>query len=156
MKKPEINPADSHHYFSENCFNQTWDLIDIPDKTDDQNEEMLLLAMTSCYHWSQRKDSTPEKMSIAYWLISRVYALLNQARNARHFAQRSLVLAEQGNLSAFYLGYAYESLARSELLSKNMDQSREYLEKAKIYAAQVPDENDRKLLVDDLATIHPH
>jgi len=48
---------------------------------------------------------------------------------------------------------AYEALARAESLAGNADEAAVHLEKAKAYAAEVQEKNDRELLLKDLATL---
>ena len=51
----------AHKYFSVNCFNLTWELIDKPDRTPKDNEQMVRLAQASLWHWTQRPDCTRAK-----------------------------------------------------------------------------------------------
>jgi hypothetical protein len=53
----------------------------------------------------------------------------------------------------FYLGYAYEALARAESLVGNTAQMEQYLKKARNIAAAMPDNDEKQMLLDDLAAI---
>jgi hypothetical protein len=53
----------------------------------------------------------------------------------------------------FYLGYAYEALARAESVAGNSAQAQEYLAKAREIAEALPDPDYQKPLLDDLDTI---
>jgi hypothetical protein len=146
----DTNPADAHRFFSASCFNKAWDLIDKPDRTPEEDEQMLLLAQASLWHWTQRADCVPRNLSIGYWQLSRIYALLGQADNARHSAQQSLRHAGEG---PFYAGYAYEALARAESVANNREKLAQYLAEARRCAERVADADDKQALEKDLASL---
>ena len=83
------------------------------------------------WHWSQRADCTPTNLSMSYWQTSRVFALLGQVENARRFAQRCLQVSQSEGIEPVYLGYAYEALARAEMVAGDREKMREYLEKGR-------------------------
>ena len=57
------------------------------------------------------------------------------------------------DVGPFYIGYAYEALARAEAVAGNAQKMKEYLEKAREAAEAVSDEDSKKFLMDDLAAI---
>lgn len=63
---------------------------------------MLLLSLSSLYHWTQREDGAPRNLGIGYWQAARVFALLGQADNARTFA--TLCLEHSAGEGPFFLG----------------------------------------------------
>lgn len=90
-------------------------------------------------------------MSIGYWQASRIHALLGRADEARRYRQLCLRYSQQEE--AFYLGYAYEALARAEKVAGNSTKAQEFLAEASRLAVAVADPKDRKLLLDDLADL---
>jgi hypothetical protein len=152
-KKKKVNVKAAHKYFSVDCFNKTWDYIDLPERTTDQEEEMLQLTLASHWHWTQRKDYEPTNASIANWQVSRVFALLGQADNARRFALRSLEVIENEDVPPFYIGYAYEALARAESLAEDEESMQAYIDKARDVAGGLDDEESKQMLLSDLDTI---
>ncbi|NOT05616.1 MAG: hypothetical protein HOP27_13550 [Anaerolineales bacterium] len=149
--KPDFDLVTVHKYFSAACFNKTWEYIDNPHRTPDEELAMLQSAMTSLWHWTQREDATPQNLSVGNWQVSRVYALLGQADNARKFAEVSLKLAE--GYEPFYAAFAYEAFARAEMVAGNKAKMQEYLEKAFALAEKVEDEEDKQVLMGDLGSI---
>ena len=113
--------------------------------------EMLHTAIASLWHWSQREDATSEDLSAGYWQVSRVYCLIGQPNNARRYGLLSLKHAK--DLSPFYKGYSYETLARAEMLNGNRVIMLTHLEKAREMLEQVEDDEKRQLLLKDLETI---
>ena len=149
--KPNFDTVAVHRYFSAICFNKTWEFIDRPNRTPDEELVMLQTAMTSLWHWTQREDATPQNLSVGNWQVSRVYYLLGQADNARRYAEVSLKLAE--GCEPFYAAFAYEALARAEMVAGNKAKMQEYLEKAFALAEKVEDEEDKQVLMGDLRNI---
>jgi tetratricopeptide (TPR) repeat protein len=149
--KPDFDLAAVHKYFSAVCFNKTWEYIDNPNRTSDEELTMLQSAMTSLWHWTQREDATPQNLSVGNWQVSRVYALLGQVDNARKYAEVSLKLAE--GYEPFYAAFAYEAFARAEMVAGNKAKTQEYLEKAFALAEKVEDEEDKQVLMGDLGSI---
>ena len=148
--RPNFDLQTAHKYFSATCFNQTWDYINKTERSAQEDDEMLASAFASLWHWMQREDRKPENLPIGYWQVSRVYALLGQADNARRFGQRSLELAQADGAEPVFVGFAYEALARAESIAGNQGKASEYLQAARRLAEQVSDAEDRQLLEKDL------
>jgi hypothetical protein len=149
--QPAFDVKAAHKYFSAECFNKTWDLIDNPNRTSEEDKSMLQTSMASLWHWTQRDGAKPQNLSVGNWQVSRVYALLGQADNARRYGEISLKLA-QGTTS-FYSGFAYEALARAEMVAGNKAKMQEYLQRANVLADQVEDKEDKQVLSSDLKSI---
>lgn len=149
---PDFDIQQAHQYFSADCFNKTWDNMDKDGgRSTEENMEMLHTAIASLWHWTQREDVTPQNLSTGYWQVSRVYCLIKQPHNARRYGLLSLQYAK--DLPPFFKGYAYESLARGEMIANNRVIMKTYLEKAREMLAQIEDEEDRQALAKDLETI---
>jgi len=149
---PQFDIQQAHKYFSVACFNKTWDTVDKDGAHNDEEKmEMLHTAIASVWHWSQREDVTPQTMSIGYWLVSRVCCLIGQPNNARRYGFLSLQYAKE--LPPFYRGYAYETLARAEMIANKRVIMLTHLDKAREMARYVTDEKERQLLMKDLETI---
>jgi len=148
---PPIDLPLAHRYFAAACFNAAWDLIDKPDRTPDEDDEMIQTAHASVWHWRQRADRTPRNLSIGYWQLSRVYALARQPDNARRYAERCLAITPADE--PFYIGFAYEALARAEAVAERLEGAREYFDAARRQAELVTAETDRNALLSDLQSL---
>jgi hypothetical protein len=153
VKKPDFDLPAAHKYFAVECFNRAWDYIDKPARTNDQADKMLQLSFASLWHWTQREDCTPTNLSIGYWQVSRVFALLRQADNARHYGELCLEVSQKEGVESVYLGYAYEALARAESVGANEIEMERFLILAHQIAASLPDPEEKQQLLKDLATI---
>jgi hypothetical protein len=149
----DFDVVAAHRYFSVECFNKAWDLLDRPSRTPAEDEEMLHLGLASLWHWTQRPDCTATNRSVSYWQVSRIYAVLGQAGNARRYGELCLGVSQGEGIPPFYLGYAYEALVRAEKVAGNRDKMAEYLQAACQVAETVPDAEARQMLQNDLATI---
>ncbi len=138
----------AHRHFSAECFNRTWALIEKPDRTDADDESMVLCALASLWHWTQRTDCTNRNLSIGHWQVSRAYALAGDGGNAMRHGLRSLALAV--GLSHFLSGYAYEAIARAAILLKDQNAFAENLRLAKSSVLAVASDQERSILERDL------
>lgn len=153
VKKSDFDIVASHKYFSADCFNRAWDYIDKPVRSRSEEDMMLQLSLASLWHWTQREDRTPTNLSVGYWQVSRVYALLRQANNARHYGELCLDASQKEGVLPFYLGYAYEALARAESVAGNKAEMEAFLVQSNQVADRLPDPQAKKQLLEDLATI---
>jgi tetratricopeptide (TPR) repeat protein len=152
-EKPDFDKAAAHKYFSAYCFNQAWDLIDKEDRTPEDDQQMIRLSLASHYHWTQRPDYSHTNASIGHWQTSHVYALLGQAENARRYGQLCLEVSQNDDVGPFFLGYAYEALARAEAVAGDRQKADQYIDQAMSAAENIPKEEDKQQLVEDLESI---
>jgi hypothetical protein len=152
-EKKDFDLNKAHKHFSAGCFNETWGLLDKKDRTAEDDEQMVRLTLASHYHWTQREDYDHTKASVAHWQTSRVYAVLGQAENAIRYGKLCLEVSKKEGVEPFYLGYAYEALARAEMVAGNDEKVEKYLQKAKDTAEEVANKDHKQWLLDDLATI---
>jgi len=152
-EETKFDQTAAHKYFSVNCFNHAWDLIDKSERTPEEDEEMIRLSLTSHYHWTQRDDYSTTSASIALWQISRIYAILGQADNARRYGQLCLEASQGEGVTPFFLGYAFEALARAEAAGGNEEEMQSFLNEARTAAEKIREADEKKMLLDDLKTI---
>lgn len=151
MNVPDFELAEAHRYFSANCFNRTWDYLEQSERSADDDQQMVLAAMASLWHWTQRGDCTEMNLSIGYWQAARVFAVLRQAAAAAYFAQASLRYSV--TLPAFYRGYAHEALARAAMVAADRPQMEQHLAQAQVCLAEITDAEEQAALAADLETI---
>jgi hypothetical protein len=150
---PGIDLEKAHRYFSAECFNRAWDLIDLSARTPEQERTMLELGLASLWHWSQRPDRTPTNLSVGYWQVSRIYTLLGQAQEAHRYGELCLEIAQGNDLAPFYRAYACEALARAEATAHDRPKRDAWLQQARDLSNKITDAGERKQLLADLATI---
>jgi hypothetical protein len=146
-----FDPSRAHRHFSSACFNRAWELIEKPDRSSADDDAMVLCALASLWHWTQRPDCTNQNLSIAHWQVSRAYASIGQGENAQRHAKRSLELAK--GLSPFYKGYAHEAVARAALVLRDHQAFTDHLTQARAFANGVTDIEEKEALEKDLTKL---
>lgn len=149
----ETDTHGAHKFFSASCFNSTWNLLDNTERSQADDLSMEHSAQASLWHWKQREDCTPTHLSIGYWQVSRVYAALKQPQNSLRYAVYCQELSERHELEAFYIGYAYEALARAEALAGNTHQAQGHGKTARHWASKIEDPENQAALIKDLDQI---
>ncbi len=143
----------THQRFSVECFNAAWDLIEAPQRSIEEDEDMLRRAMTSIWHWTQRSDCTQQKVAVGYWQVSRIHALLGRADEARRYGELSLAASSAEDVAPFALAYAFEALARAEGVAGNADARDDYIVRARDVVETMSDAEARRMVLNDLETI---
>lgn len=151
MTEPEtFDDQAAHRHFAKTCFNAVWELIDKPQRSPADDEEMLMLAHASAWHWSRVEDFSPRNASVGYWQLSRAHALAGDEDAAHRYGRRCLEVSTANEIAPFYVGYAHEALARAALLAGDGPDARRALAEARRALEQVDDEEDAKVLRGDL------
>lgn len=151
MTEEVFDAQAAHRQFSIVCFNAAWKYLEKEPLELSEMDELLSLAHASLWHWKQRDDCKPENISVGCWQISRAWAKVGSVRAGRLWARRCLEVSD--GLAPFYLGYAYEALARAEALGGHETKARQCLNQARALADEVTDEDSRNLLLQDLDSI---
>jgi hypothetical protein len=143
----------THKEMAINCFNAAWDLLDLALRTRDEEEQMIHLAHSSFWHWSQVKEHTPKNLSIGYWQLSRVYAVSGLGERSLYFAKCCEDISLKNNLEPFYIAYAYEALSRANAILDHINLSTEQKAIALEYVQKVKVEDSKNMLINDLQSI---
>ena len=114
---------------------------------------MIHAAHASRYHWMHA--GTVVNAVRGEWQCSRVYATLGRAEPAVAHARRALELYENASDDAedFDLPFCYEALARAHAVAGEPDEARKWLDLARQTGSEIAEDDDRELLMSDLATI---
>ncbi|HEX5591082.1 MAG TPA: helix-turn-helix domain-containing protein [Candidatus Limnocylindrales bacterium] len=151
---PELDAA-AHRRLGVDLFNHTWTLIEKPDRTPAETDEMIHAAHASRHHWS--KAGTTVNLARGEWQIARVYSVLGRAEPAQWHAARCLAYVEAavaaGEAEDWDLAAAYESLARAASVAGDRDAAATWRDRARAALAAIADPADRELIEGDLATI---
>jgi DNA-binding transcriptional MerR regulator len=149
----EALDRETQRRLAADCFNKTWTLMEKHDRTRDDDDEMVHCAHASSYHWSQV--GTAANRARGEWQCSRVYAILGRAEPSLHHARRCLELVEASpaEMEEFDLPAAYEALARAHSVAGDVGEARRYVDLGRTVTAEIADEDDRRLMEADFATI---
>jgi uncharacterized protein YndB with AHSA1/START domain len=129
--------------------NSTWELLDRPDRSAAEDDDLLYRAYAAAYHWARAAGSGPANAARASWLISRAHVVLGHGDLALHHARRCEAHCRAADLADFDLADAHEATARALACLGHLDEARA----ARAAAAEVPiaDPQDRSIVEADLA-----
>lgn len=146
--------ADAHRRLGVDLFNHVWRLLELEDRSAEQDDEMVHAAHASAWHWSQSGvDDLPQRLAVGEWQVSRVYAVLGRGEPALHHARRCLAMAEAGGLEDWVLASASEAMARAMAAAGDRDGLEEWRARAVAATAAIADDEDREVIEGDLATL---
>ncbi len=131
-------------------FNHVWRLLE-KRRTADEDVEMIHAAHASRYHWGVV--GKPVQVAIGEWQVSHVYAVLRRPEPATYHARRCLAVCREHRIGDFPLAFAYEALARASAVARKSRDRDRFIRQARAAAAGIDDEEDRNLVLSDLATI---
>jgi hypothetical protein len=153
--QPGLNQAADERKLAVDCFNATWTLMEKQDRTREDDDEMIHGAHVSAYLW--RRIGTAANRARGEWQCSRVYAILGRSEPSLQHARRCLELVEAspGEMEEFDLPAAYEALARAHWIAGDLGESHRYAELGREATTKIADEDDRKIMEADFATIGP-
>jgi hypothetical protein len=143
----------THRQLAVSCFNKVWDLLELKDRSSSETEEMIHLCHSSFWHWTKVEGHTPKNLSVGYWQLSRVYAVIGQGSSSLNYAEKCKEISIDAELEPFYIAYAYEAKSRANSILNQIDESLEAKNKAFEYASLVKDEESKGWLLKDLETI---
>jgi hypothetical protein len=134
-------------------FNHAWRLLRLPERTPEQDDELIHAAHASRHHWGEV--GTAANLARGEWQVSRVYATLGRGEPALYHANRCLAYCEASpdELEDWDLPFAYEALARAHAVAGDEDAAARFEARARELAERIGDPEDREQLEQDLATL---
>ena len=134
-----------------NLFNRVWELLEQPDRTTADDEELVHAAHASRWFWIA--NGTPKEWAIGDWQISRVYSTLGRGEPAVHHARVCLGYAQQVPEETWLLASAYEGLSRAYAVSGDRAAALEWKDKAVAQLELVEDADDRDIVARDVDSL---
>ena len=148
----ELDPA-TRRKLAADLFNHTWTLLEKPDRTAAEDDEMIHSAHASRYHWGEVSVGEQVNLARGEWQCSRVYAVLGRAEPALWHARRCVALNEAGSHADWDIASAYEAMARAYLTAGDLAEMAAWKAKATAALDGIADADDRDLIEGDLATL---
>ena len=143
--------AGARRSFAVAAFTAAWDLIDKPHRTADDDRLMLTSAFASRWHWGEI--GTPENTAIADWQVAHVASLVGEASLALSYAQSAYDSARSNDLPDWLLASTAEGLARAHACAGDRASYETCANEARRLAEQLDEEEDRELILGQLASI---
>ena len=141
---------EQHRKLAASLFNETWRLLNLTERSDEQDVQMIHCAHASRMHWELVGNS--RNRAVGEWQIARVYSILQFPQSALYHAMQCLALVESSGMKGFLLGCAHEGMARALALTDKQAATVHY-NKAKEILCSIDDPEDSEILRADLASI---
>jgi hypothetical protein len=150
---PVIEGADEetahwHRRFAIEMFNRSWDLLEEPERSTDDDAEMLAAAFGSAWHWQQV--GTAENRALGDHQISKVASHVGQPALALHYARRALEAIEIGHFGDWQVAAAYEGMARACAAAGDLAGRDYWVQRCTVALGAVPDAGDRSVVAQQL------
>jgi hypothetical protein len=146
---PALSP-EQRRRLAVDLFNHTWTLLDLDERTAEQDDEMIHAAHASRHHWAAV--GTGVNLARGEWQISRVYTLLGRPESAIWHAKRCLEHCEANGIGDWDLAYAYEALARAHALADD-GEADHWKAKAREAGDVIASPGEREHFDEDYATL---
>ncbi len=146
--------AATHRQLGVDLFNSTWTLIERPDRSPAETDEMIHRAHASRWHWARA--GTTVNLARGEWLCSRVYATIGRGEPAQWHARRCVEITEAltaDERESWDLPAAYEAMARAAFVGGDAVTGALWKGKATAALADITDADDRLPIEGDLATL---
>ena len=145
--------AAEQRAYGVSLFNRTWDLLELPERSAAQVDEMIHVAHASCYHWGQV--GAPANGARGEWQCARVYATLGRPDPALWHARRCLEIVEAGGegFEDWDLASAQQAMAHAHMAAGNLDEARRWARLARQSLEEVADPEDREVIAVQVAEL---
>jgi hypothetical protein len=158
MSAPTLDPLTdiegaTHRAIGTALFNHTWTLLEKPDRTPAETDEMIHAAHASRFHWSRADGVEKVNLARGEWQCSRVYAVLGRGEPALWHARRCVEINEAAGVSDWDIAAAYEAMARASAVAGDAAAAAEWKARATTALDGIADQDDRDLIESDLATL---
>lgn len=146
-------PPEQRRRLAVDLFNHAWSLLRLPERTAEQDDQLIHAAHASRHHWGEV--GTAANLARGEWQVSRVYASLGRAEPALFHARRCLAYCEASpsELEDWDLPFAYEALARAHAVAGELGAARGCRDRARELGEGIGEDEERELLAADLATL---
>ncbi len=141
--------GDWHRRQAVEANNAVWELVGAPERSPDQDEDLLRRAYAAAYHWQRATGAGPENEARASYLVAKALLLTGQPEASLRSADRCLDVCTRNGLEDFDLAYAHEARARALQALGRPDEASPAWDLA--VAVPIADDEDREILQKDLA-----
>ena len=144
-----FSESEAHLHFAKRYNGMTWELLNKPERTAEENERMLDYAHASLAQW--RVAGTGVNHQRGEWLIGRAWILLGDGEQALRHARRTAELTEihRAEMEDFDLAFTHEEMARALAMCGYEEEARRYIALAQEAGEKIVDAEDRQIFFDD-------
>jgi DNA-binding transcriptional MerR regulator len=155
MEDVHVDPVDhaTHRRLAVDLFNRSWQLLELENRTPEQDDEIVHVVHASCLHWAEV--GTAAHRARGENQCARVYAALGRAEPALHHATRALELVRAGGdgFADWDLATALEVVARAHLAGGDRAEAEHYAELARAELESIGDPDEREIIAGQIAEL---
>jgi cation transport regulator ChaB len=151
MSPTDDDQFESHKRFAASAFNRAWELIEKPDRSGDDDMEMLAAAVASRFHWERVGED--EQRVVGDWQIAHVASLLGFPDLALAYARASLDRAVTNGYAGWRLASCYEGMARANAAAGHMDERDRFIGLAESALEAEENDEERDVIASQLRSI---
>jgi hypothetical protein len=149
---------DVHKKLAVDLYNAAWALVDKPDRTVDEDDEMVNTAHASAYHWSRLKGAIDDlrwRQSVprSHNQLANVYLALKNAERALYHSNRTVETCKQYGIADFDIAAGYQTLALSYHLAGNAKERDENIRLAITAGNEIAAPGEKEFFFADLVKV---
>lgn len=143
-KQPPFELPKAHRWFAVELNNLCWDMLDLPQRNDEQRETMLDAAHGARWHW--RQVGGPENEARARCMLACAHAAGGSAELALGYARGCLELVESHRevMADWDAPFAYDCLARAHAAAGQHAEAQSCRQQAAELGRKIADAGDRE------------
>lgn len=147
MSTPPFDPAQAHRWFAVEYNNTTWDLLEMTDRTNQENLVMMHTAHASSLHWQEAGTEIHQLRS--YYLLTYVYSAVGNGAAATLYGEQTLELLEQKpeGIADWDVAFVYDALSKAYRTAGKSDEEAHYRALAQEAENNIADADDRAIYV---------
>lgn len=140
---------EAHKHFAQSFNGRVWELLQKPNRSQAEDDEMLHAAHACAYHWLFVGTAVHQQRG--EWLISHVHVVLGHGNEALRHAQRCFELTEANRIlmEDFDIAYAFEGMARAQAMLGDRRLAEEFLVLAQQAGNAIADDEDKSIFMGD-------
>jgi hypothetical protein len=151
MPEEKFTLEEAHRRFAKSFNAKVWELLARSPRDAAEDEELLLAAQASLYHWQQL--GTVLNIQRGHWLLSHVYSVQHEPAGSMKHATRCIELtkAHMSEMKDFDIAYAFEAMARTYALLGDRMNGKEYYDLALRVGQAIKDPEDKQIFMGDFS-----
>jgi hypothetical protein len=143
-----MDENDLHRRLGARFFNEVWSLLNMEDRSRDQDMQMVHLAHASRAHWQFA--GGPREWVVGEWQVARVYAAIGRGEAAVIHATAALQRLGSGDDGPFLAASAHEGMARALRAAGRTADADDHAATALRLTETLEDSEERDLMIADL------